>query len=213
MDVEKKGADDPSTACHPTCKLLDGFELFGWNPDPKLSEDENYMDMVMLITRSSHCKQGSMACVLIQSEDDSSSKGINESIISVATNGPLFSENDSDVHAEIAALGGASRRGTKTENATAYITMPPCKRCFAALVVSGIRRIVTRLTPPKLIEEAAKRHNIEVVALGRIQEQTARVNTLIYGDPNGKKKRGPHDEQNYSQKRIKETPDGSENGK
>ena len=67
--------------------------------------------------------------------------------------------------------------------------MPPCKRCFAALVVSGIRRIVTRLAPPKAIEEGARRHKIELVVLGRLKEQTARLNTLIYGNPDGKRKK------------------------
>ena len=170
---------------HPKCRFLDGIQMFGWRPNPSLSEDDNYMDMVMLVTRSSHCRQGSMACVLV----DQSSDGFFESIISVATNKPLFTDKDSDVHAEIAALGGASRRGDRTENATAYITMPPCKRCFAALVVSGIRRIVTRLAPPKAIEEGARRHKIELVVLGRLKEQTARLNTLIYGNPDGKRKK------------------------
>jgi deoxycytidylate deaminase len=176
--------------------------MFGWQPDPQLTDDENYMDMVMLITRSSHCKQGSMACVLVQppggsttTTNISSSSSIYESIISVATNGPIFctEKNESDVHAEIAALGKASRTGTKTESATAYITMPPCKRCFAALVVSGIQRIVTRLNPPKAIEEGAKRHQMELVALGRLSEQMARINTLVYGDPNGKQKQTTKD--------------------
>lgn len=63
----------------------------------------------MLVTRNSHCKQGSMACVLVQTD---------KSIITVATNRPLFTENDSDVHAEIAALGAACQTGRKTGNAT-----------------------------------------------------------------------------------------------
>jgi deoxycytidylate deaminase len=198
--TQKNEGHEEEVSKSTTCKLLDGYEMFGWQPDPQLTDDENYMDMVMLVTRSSHCKQGSMACVLVQPSGGSttttkSSSNIYESIISVATNGPIFSteKNESDVHAEIAALGRASRTGTKTECATAYITMPPCKRCFAALVVSGIQRIVTRLNPPKAIEEGAKRHQMELVALGRLSEQMARINTLVYGDPNGKKKQTTKD--------------------
>jgi deoxycytidylate deaminase len=183
-----------------TCKLLDGFKLHGWQPDPKLSDDENYMDLVMLLTRSSHCRQGSMACILVHPD---SSNNICGSIISAATNLPLFTKNDSDVHAETAALGGACRTGSRTENATAYITMPPCKRCFGALVASGIKRIVTRLTPPQPIEAGARRNGIELIALGKLQEQTARINTLIHGDPKGKK-RDSKEDGDGPRKRIKE---------
>eukprot|EP00980_Cylindrotheca_fusiformis_P000170 scaffold26_cov117-Cylindrotheca_fusiformis.AAC.11 len=90
--------------------FLQDFELYGWKPDEALSLDENAMDLVMLVTRTSHCKQGSMACILLNTED--------ESIVSVATNRALFTENDSDVHAEIAALGAACQSGRKTANAT-----------------------------------------------------------------------------------------------
>lgn len=201
MDViEKKGVEEtPIIFCDPNnSNFLRGFELYGWKPDPNLSIDENYMDLVMLLTRSSYCKQGGMACVLVNHD--------NNTILSAVTNGPIFSEHDSDVHAEVAAIGAAARRGTSTEHATAYITMPPCKRCFAALVVSGIDRIITRLKPPKLIEEAAKRHNIQLVALGGISEQMARINSLIYGDPNGKKKKKDvEQQQDLFPKRMKET--------
>jgi deoxycytidylate deaminase len=166
------------------CKLLENFEMHGWEPNPELSDDENFMDMVLIVTRSSHCQQGGMACVLVQP----GKSFYDSAIISVTNNGPLFSESDSDIHAEVAALGHAARTGAITENATAYITMPPCKRCFAALVVSGVKRIVSRLTPPKTIVEAAKRHQIEMVALDNLKEQMARINILIYGNPQGKKR-------------------------
>jgi hypothetical protein len=49
------------------------------------------------------------------------------------------------------------------------------------------------LTPPKAIEEGAKRHHMELVALGRLSEQMARINTVVYGDPTGKQKRTTQD--------------------
>ena len=89
--------------------------MHGWKPDESLGNDNTFMDIVMLVTRNSYTRQGSMACVLVQPDN---------SMISVAINQPLFTENDSDVHAEIAALGAASKMGKKTDRATAYITMP-----------------------------------------------------------------------------------------
>lgn len=63
----------------------------------------------MLVTRNSTLRQGSMACILADS---------NNEMISVATNRPLYTENDSDVHAEIAAIGGACMMGRITKDAT-----------------------------------------------------------------------------------------------
>jgi tRNA(Arg) A34 adenosine deaminase TadA len=156
----------------------------------------------MLVTRSSHCKQGGMACVLVQ--PDASRNNIYDSIIGVSTNLPLYSENDSDVHAEVAALGKASRKGRATEKATAYITMPPCKKCFAALMVSGISRIVTRVTAPKQIEQAATKNGIEVVTLEGVEQQRERINIIIHGNPEGKRSLEDKEEIEERRKRRKE---------
>jgi len=173
--------------------LLKGYELYGWQLDTRLSTDENFMDLCMIITRSSKLKQGSMACILVNERDDLiPNADACDAIISVANNRPLFSECDSDIHAEIAALGEACRSGTRTQNATAYITMPPCKKCFAALTVAGIRRIVTRYDPTQKIRETAVKNNIEFIKLSNHTEQMTRINTLVYDDSSGKKRKN-HD--------------------
>ncbi|CAJ1954370.1 unnamed protein product [Cylindrotheca closterium] len=180
-------------------QLLQGFELHGWKPDDSLSQDENMMDLVMLVTRNSTLRQGSMACVFTDSK---------KNMISVANNRSLYTSNDSDVHAEIAALGQACMMGRTTKGATAYITMPPCKRCFAALVVAGVKKIVTRRVPPRLITDCAEKEGIEIVAVSHegIQQQTGRINMLIYGDPNGKKRnRDDNNEESQTQKKTKES--------
>eukprot|EP00934_Nitzschia_sp_Nitz4_P000983 Nitzschia sp. Nitz4//scaffold22_size323478//10039//10632//NITZ4_000489-RA/size323478-exonerate_protein2genome-gene-0.0-mRNA-1//1//CDS//3329542881//983//frame0 len=141
------------------------------------------MDLVLLVTRQSHCKQGSMACILVSETSNKLQQTMVDRIIGVATNGPIFSTTDSDVHAEIAAIGQVAQSKVispvSTYHATAYITMPPCKRCFAALVMAGIQRIVTRMPCVSVLQEAAGRHGIELVALGNVQEQAARINQLV----------------------------------
>eukprot|EP00551_Chaetoceros_affinis_P018134 CAMPEP_0203743274 /NCGR_PEP_ID=MMETSP0092-20131115/59360_1 /ASSEMBLY_ACC=CAM_ASM_001090 /TAXON_ID=426623 /ORGANISM="Chaetoceros affinis, Strain CCMP159" /LENGTH=151 /DNA_ID=CAMNT_0050630569 /DNA_START=9 /DNA_END=464 /DNA_ORIENTATION=- len=61
-----------------------------------------------------------------------------------------------------------------TKNATAYITMPPCKRCFAALVKAGIKKIVTRHSCPKMIQNVASRKDVgvELVSLSSLDKDT-----------------------------------------
>merc|ERR1719253_886740 len=113
------------------------------------------MDIVMLITRSSQLRQGSMGCLLVRPAETTTfdaaepDPGRNEPfgrIIAAAVNTSLFQPDESDVHAEINAIGQVAQRNsspkkpTSTLGATAYITMPPCKRCFGALHAAGISR-------------------------------------------------------------------------
>ena len=168
--------------------LLKPFTLYGWRPDPNLSDDENCMDLTLLVTRSSNCLQGSMACILVRPSSSSVAsvaeleRRLYGGILGVATNQPLFSQHDSDIHAEIGALGLASRRGNVTEGCTAYITMPPCKRCFAALVVSGVKRIVFRRPAPAVLLPVAEQRGIVLVNLEETREQTARISALTQSD-------------------------------
>lgn len=184
----------PSSDCDgATCPHFKQFDMHGWKPDPSLPDDENYMDAVILITRNSSCPQGGMGCVLVRpssgsrrgAEDDwqqqvDLQRRLYGSVIAASTNAPLFTESDSDVHAEIGALGQASRLGNSTLGSTAYITMPPCKRCFASLVVSGVKRIVSRRSPSPAIAAVAKQKGIEMADLAETaKEQQDRVNSLI----------------------------------
>jgi dCMP deaminase len=159
--------------------LLETFNTYGWRPSLALSEDENFMDLVLLVTRSSKLKQGSMACILVQpaaSENVEPSLALDR-IISVSTNQALYKESESDIHAEIAAIGQAAQTARSTKNCTAYITMPPCKRCFAALLSAGVRRIVSRHPSP--LTGIAEQHDIEMVYIESLEEQRARVDGIV----------------------------------
>ena len=48
-------------------------------------------------------------------------------------------------------------------NSTAYVTMAPCKRCFASLLSAGVERIVCRQAPPEIIAKVAQKHQIQFV--------------------------------------------------
>lgn len=182
------------------------FDLFGWSPSPDLSDDENYMDIVFLITRSSNKngQQGHMGSLIVRPSHPSTIEATNgtgnnattdletqedyrerifSNILGAATNTPLFGTKEvtSDIHAEISALGQACQASQSTTGCTAYITIPPCKRCFAALVAFGIRRIVTRQDSPREIRETGAQHGMEILSLTREQNrhQMKRINQLV----------------------------------
>lgn len=156
-----------SSSAHP---LLDDYQLHGWMPDPNLSDDDNTMDLVMLLTRNSKCRQGHMACVITTAA--SSTEGtaaptctILDRLVAVANNTSVYKEKDSDVHAEMNALAYAAKWGRASDGCTAYITMPPCKRCFGVLLAAGISRIVTTKTIHEPISSIAKERGVDMVIM------------------------------------------------
>mmetsp|Transcript_25637 Transcript_25637/g.39721 ORF Transcript_25637/g.39721 Transcript_25637/m.39721 type:complete len:256 (-) Transcript_25637:289-1056(-) len=198
-------------------ELDERYELYGWTPKlskpqeeecsgegekhvnvaAALSDDENYMDLVMLITRNSTCRQGHMGCILVNSSNTDKANGENGNadaeetkfynrIIGAATNCALYTISDSDVHAEVAALGDASSRGNRTKGCTAYITMAPCKKCFGSLFCSGVSRIVSRQALPDTMARVAEQKGIEYYDMKfQSQEQDARIAVWIQNSMNG----------------------------
>ena len=199
MSMTREADDEVSTTPSPA----HAFPLYGWKPNPELSDDENYMDVVFLITRSSSTttngadgtskkQQGHMGSLIVQPTTSTSNNDgdyehrILSNILGAATNVPLFGKKDctSDIHAEISAMGQACQGGYSTKGCTCYITIPPCKRCFAALVAFGIQRIVARQLAPSIIRETAENHGIQVLHLSREQNrsQMQRINALVNSD-------------------------------
>ncbi|CAB9499923.1 expressed unknown protein [Seminavis robusta] len=172
------------------CEALKPFRTYGWKPDPHLSVDDNLLDLLLIVTRSSTCRDGGMACIITkqtkrqQDNETASPLSLFQSILAVATNRALYSVNDSDLHAEVCALGACARHGHATEACTAYITMPPCKKCLGSLVVSGIQTLVfPRHIPPYIQQVAAQDHsNLTIVHKNDTEEwnqRRQRIQTLI----------------------------------
>ena len=210
-----------------SCHHFAPYDMHGWEPDPNRATDENFMEMVMLLTRNSVCRQGHMACVLAHppttpptATETTTIKDILDSIVSVAVNSHVYKEGDSDNHAEINALAAAARgvapirnsrrndddnknndndnknndndnknmaatmraRTLTTLGCTAYITMPPCKRCFGALWAAGIQRIVTSRPILDPIAGAARRYGIQTVVMDSAP-LTERISRFFAQDP------------------------------
>ena len=198
-----KASHNPSSPSHSPTIMSPAheFPLYGWKPDPNVSDDENYLDVVMLITRSvqGDGQQGHMGALIVRpkpsdatetsavssisSSQSSFEQEFYDNILGAATNTPLFGGKDvtSDIHAEINALGQACKASQSTEGCTAYITIHPCKRCFAALVTFGIKRIVCRREIIPLICKTAAEQGIQVCHLTHEEQnlQMKRLNLLL----------------------------------
>jgi deoxycytidylate deaminase len=146
--------------------VLQDYNLYGWIPDSSRSDEEISMELIYLLTRQSQCRQGHMACMIHRTLDMEPNSTFLERIVSVSINTSLYREYDSDNHAEINAIGAAAKHGISTNGCTLVVTMPPCKRCFGALLVAGIRRVVTScpvvLNPVLML---AEKHQIEIVVV------------------------------------------------
>ena len=164
-------------------RLLEPFETHGWKPDDKLSDEDNLLDLLLIVTRCSKLKQGSMACIITRPAKDVDDESLLSRIISVANNQEMYKPNSSDIHAEVAALGDAARHGRPTDQCTAYITMPPCRKCFSALYCSGINRIVSVHQPPTHFAS----FGIDLVGATNILENRARIQVLF--DKNNEKQK------------------------
>jgi tRNA(Arg) A34 adenosine deaminase TadA len=178
---------DSTMTDQPTAQtLLASFQTYGWIPDPTLFDDVNFLDLVLLITRSSKLRQGSMACILVRpatatTAEQAHADRLIASIVAISNNLSFYKEGDSDIHAEIAVLGQMARAGRSTDQCTAYITMPPCKRCLVALYSAGIKRIVLRLSVSEHLASICVQHGIEMVTLPQParDEQRIRVDALV----------------------------------
>lgn len=158
---------------------LKKFRTYGWEMNDNLSEDENFMDLVLIITRSSRLKQGSMGCILVRPLLKEDGATLMDRIIGAENNQELYQEGSSDIHAEIAAIGSAARAGRSTEESTAYITMPPCKKCFGALVAAGVKRMVSIHPAPRSYLGVMQRVGVDMSSVEDISESRRRVEALI----------------------------------
>jgi len=197
---------------------LDGIQTYGWVPSQELSHDDNMLDLLLLITRNSICREGHMGCILTRpfqqnNNCDSMTTPLSnipngtdmllDSIVAVSNNGPFYSATSSDVHAEIVGVGKCARQGISTHGCTAYVTMAPCKNCLAALVKAGIRRIVYFRKTPLYLEEIAQQadHKLVLQAVSHVSdEQKARMNDWVakYKQQNG----GVQEEEEIARQRL-----------
>ncbi|KAJ3054019.1 hypothetical protein HK097_002848 [Rhizophlyctis rosea] len=96
-----------------------------------------------------------MGAVIVRSPPPSESlpQTIPGTVISIGTNTPILPpppgkslRHSAEIHAELSAISHAARKGISLDGAEIYITFPPCKDCFIAILNAGIKKIAYRKT-------------------------------------------------------------------
>ncbi|KAI8995053.1 hypothetical protein BC832DRAFT_569131 [Gaertneriomyces semiglobifer] len=149
---------------------------YGWEYNPTISFDENYIDLACLAARSSSSAKGHMGCVIVEGIKDwniGDPLPTTASTLLVMTNNvtvfpptsPTASiKSLSEIHAEQHAVSALARKGQSAEGTWAYVTFPPCKNCFMTLLYAGVKRMVfRRKAVVDGMLEVAKNWGVEIV--------------------------------------------------
>ena len=127
---------------------------FGWDWDPSLSCDENYLDLCFLLGHGCVI-QPQVGCVIVSGIKDGSQSqqqgrilvaGINSFLVSdtqYGRNNGKSGRRKPDCHAEANAVAESALSGTSLLGTSCYVSKPPCITCYTLLAASGIREIIS----------------------------------------------------------------------
>lgn len=109
--------------------------------------DQFFMDIAYRTSKMSYAEKRKVGCVIVRDNHiiaagwNGQPAGFDNICEYIDKNGELKTK-DTVIHAEANALCWCARTEIITENATAYITLSPCKNCALALIQAGIARVV-----------------------------------------------------------------------
>jgi len=107
----------------------------------RLSWDEYFMSVALLISSRSSCDRLHVGCVLVKNNRIISS-GYNGFLTGVPHESCVVNNHEQNtVHAEQNCISDCAMRGVSCNNSVAYITHYPCVNCSKILAASGIKKI------------------------------------------------------------------------
>ena len=125
-----------------SCQQLNNIKDLVKSWKHRLEWDDYFMSIAFLSSSRSPCNRLHVGCILVK----------DKRIISTSYNGflPNATHNSyirdnheqATVHAEQNSISDCAKRGTSTQDSTAYITHFPCLNCFKLLSAAGIINII-----------------------------------------------------------------------
>ena len=133
----------------------------------RLSWDEYFMSVALLISSRSSCDRLHVGCVLVKNNRIISS-GYNGFLTGVPHESCVVNNHEQNtVHAEQNCISDCAMRGVSCDNSVAYITHYPCVNCSKILVASGIKKVFYNedYKNSEISTKILKRSNIDVIKI------------------------------------------------
>ncbi len=119
------------------CKIESSINSF----NSRLSWDEYFMSVSLLISSRSSCDRLHVGCILVN-DNRIISSGYNGFLSGTPHVSCVVNNHEQNtVHAEQNAISDCAKRGVSCNGSTAYITHYPCINCTKILISSGIKKI------------------------------------------------------------------------
>ena len=144
----------PIPATRADFTLAEPLPLTPYTFDASLSEDENFLTWVTILTRHSTSRKGHMGTLFVRppaSGDPATETCMPDAqtrLLVHANNTPILyasaARNAPEIHAEALAISRAARFGLALAGCTVYVTFPPCNECAKLLLAVGVGRVVFR---------------------------------------------------------------------
>ena len=146
----------------------------------RLSWDEYFMATAFLTSSRSPDQRLKVGCALVK-DNHIISQGYNGYLPSLPHQSYIEDGHElATVHAEQNCVSDCSKRGVKTEGASAYITHYPCINCFKILASAGIKTIYYQndYRNHKLVNILALQARIQIIKLDQDSVQINQINQI-----------------------------------
>lgn len=133
----------------------------------RLSWDEYFMSVALLISSRSSCDRLHVGCVLVKNNRIISS-GYNGFLTGVPHESCVVNNHEQNtVHAEQNCISDCAIRGVSCNHSVAYITHYPCVNCSKILAASGIKKIFYNedYKNSEISTKILKSSNIEIIKI------------------------------------------------
>ena len=107
----------------------------------RITWDEYFMSITLLISARSPCHRLQVGCVLVR-DNRIVSTGYNGFVPGGEHNSIIRDNHEiATIHAEQNAINDAAKRGASTNQCVAYITHYPCINCAKSLIACGVSAV------------------------------------------------------------------------
>lgn len=122
--------------------ITNQIETIVENNDKKISWEDYFMSISLLVSCRSSCQRLHVGCVIVDDEHRIVSVGYNGFLAGVEHKSRIRDNHEQNtIHAEQNAISYAAKNGVSVNKCDAFISHYPCINCAKILASSGIKHI------------------------------------------------------------------------